>query len=156
MKTFFFVAMTILSGPAAIAQLPFGLYTKQYTSGAIGLAAGQTARWNIVYPTIPAPFATQALCPASLAIANEHGTILASKDVPPLIGGNSASIELNADTQALPVGGHIQIHGFASTGGYSLVTNLEIVDNATQKTVIVLGGKVTYPLAPSLSMRAAQ
>src|SRR5437868_3841423 len=148
MKAFLFVSMTILSGTAAIAQIPFGLYTKQYTSGAVGLTAGQTARWNIVYPTIPAPFATQAMCPAAVAIGNEHGTILASRDVPPLIGGNSASIELNADTQALPVGGRIQIHGFASTGGCSLVTSLEIVDNATQKTVVVLGGKLTYPQPP--------
>ena len=151
MKTFLLVSMAILNGAVTMAQVTFGPYTKQYTSGAIGIVAGQTARWNIVYPTIPAPFAAQALCQAAIAIADERGNILASKDVPPLIGGNSVSLDLNADTQALPAGGRIQIHGFASTGGCSLVTTLEIVDNATQKAVVVLDGKLTYPLRPVLN-----
>ena len=42
-----------------------------------------------------------------------------------------------------------QVHGFSITPntGCQFVTNLEIIDNATQKTVAIAGSQVTFPFS---------
>jgi len=118
----------------------------QRTTGAVGVSAGQTARLNVVYPTAPAPIA-QILCSATLAIADDTGKILKSLDVPQLVGGKSALLDVNADTD-LGGAARTQVHGFSiAPNGCRLVTNLEIIDNASHKTVVVVSGEGTYPVS---------
>ncbi|HLK63149.1 MAG TPA: hypothetical protein VKU19_06895 [Bryobacteraceae bacterium] len=141
-----FLILTIISGSTlALAQSP-GFTNSQQTSGVVGVTSGQTARLNVVYPTVPAPI-LQIQCPASLAIADEQGRII--KNNPPILltGGHSTSLDVNADTD-LAGAARTQVHGFVvSQNGCRFVTTLEIIDNATQKTVVVAGGEQTYPFA---------
>jgi hypothetical protein len=120
--------------------------TQQHTSGVVGITTGQTARLNVLYPSVPAPI-LQILCSATLVIADDQGKILKSQDAQQLIGGKSVSLDLNADTD-LPSGANrVQIHALTLTPnpGCTLVPTLEIFDNATGKTVVVVGSKVTWP-----------
>ena len=71
-----------------------------------------------------------------------------SSDVTQLIGGRSVSIDLNADTD-LSGSARTEIHGLSvAPVGCNLITTLEIIDNSTQKTVLVTGSELTY--SPSL------
>jgi hypothetical protein len=141
MRTLLFL-ITSLSGTLALAQGPsFG--NQQRTTGAVGITAGQSARLTVLYATAPAPI-LQPTCPVTLDIADDQGKVLKSSNTPQLIAGKSVSVDLNADTDLTAV--RTQIHGFSiTTNGCNLVTSLEIVDNPTQKTVIVVGSQVTYP-----------
>src|SRR5688572_30045744 len=51
-----------------------------YASGAVGITRGQTARWNVVNPKIPAPTAG-GTCSVTLSIANSNGNVLKSESV---------------------------------------------------------------------------
>ncbi len=137
--------IVILSGTAAMAQSLF--QNQQQTSGSIGITPGQTARWNVIYPTAPAPI-LQILCSADLAIADDQGKILKSNTVSQLVGGKSASLELNADTDLVGAT-RTEIHAFSiAPAGCHFVATLELIDNATQKTVMVISGERTYPPDP--------
>lgn len=145
MRTFLFLTV-ILNGALAMAQGP-SFQSRQRTSGVVGVASGQTARLNVVYPTAPAPI-LQVLCSAILAIADDQGKILKSDNISQLIAGRSASLDLNADTD-LAGSPRTQIHGVSiAPTGCNLVATLEIIDNATQKTVVVVGSEPTYPFPP--------
>lgn len=147
MRTFLLLAM-ILNGALAVAQ-PIGFQSVQRTSGAVGVVPGQTARLNVVYPRSPAPI-LQVLCSATLAIADDQGRVLKSSTVSQLIAGKSVSLDLNADTE-LPGGVRTQIHAFSiAQTGCNLPATLEIIDNATQRTVIVIGSETTYPVSQSV------
>ena len=100
----------------------------------------------MVYPTAPAPI-LQILCSATLVISDDQGKILGSKDVSQLIAGKSVSLDVNADTD-LQGAGRTQVHGYSiAPNGCRLVTTLEIIDNATQRTMVVVGSEPTYPVA---------
>jgi len=123
-------------GPSPVKQ--------QQTSGVVGVTAGQTARLNVLYPTAPAPI-LQILCSATLVIADDQGKILESKDVSQLIAGKSVSLDMNADTD-LAGTPRTEVHGFSiAPNGCRLLTTLEIIDNATQKTLLVIGSEPTFP-----------
>jgi hypothetical protein len=143
MRTFLCYA-AILNGALAMAQSP-SFQNQQRTSGVVGIAPGQTARLNVLYPTAPAPI-LQVLCSATLTISDNQGKILKSVNVSELIAGKSVSLDLNADTD-LPGAARTQIHGFSiAPNGCRLVTTLEVTDNSTQKTVMVVGSEPTYPI----------
>ena len=142
MRTFLLFAV-ILNGALGMAQSP-AFQNQQRTSGVVGVTAGQTARLSVIYPTAPAPI-LQVLCSATLVISDDQGTIVSSKDAPQLIAGKSVSLDVNADTD-LHGSARTQIHGFSiAPNGCHLVTTLEIIDNATQKTVVVVGSELTFP-----------
>jgi hypothetical protein len=136
----------LLSSCAVLAAQTSPAFTnQQQTTGAIGIVAGQTARLNVVYPTAPAPI-LQVLCSVTLAISDASGNVLKSKDVPQLIAGKSVSLDLNADTD-LTGPGRTQIFGFSiAPNGCRLPTSLEIFDNTTQKTLVVVRGEPSYPI----------
>jgi hypothetical protein len=143
------VFAVVLNGALAMAQQPPSFQNLQRTSGVVGIAPGQTARLNVLYPTAPAPI-FQTVCSASLAIADDQGKILKSNSVDQLIAGKSVSLDLNADTD-LAGATRSQIHGFSvAPTGCQLITTLEIIDNFTQKTVLVVGSDLTYPLSLSV------
>ncbi|HTC90296.1 MAG TPA: hypothetical protein VK686_18440 [Bryobacteraceae bacterium] len=142
----FLTCAVILNGALALAQSP-SFQNQQRTSGVVGITPGQTARLNVVYPTAPAPI-LQIMCSVTLAIADDQGKILKSDNVSQLIGGKSVSLDLDADTD-LPGVARTQIHGQSiAPNGCRLVATLELIDNSTQKTVLVVGSEQTYPLTP--------
>lgn len=115
--------VAILNGALAMAQSPF--QNQQQTSGVVGIAPGQTARLNVLYPTAPAPI-LQVLCSATLGIFDDKGGVLQSESFPQLSAGKSVSIDLNADT-GLPGVPRTQIHGVSvAPNGCRLVLTLEI------------------------------
>jgi len=110
---------------------------------------------NVLYPSIPAPV-LQVMCSVTVSILDDQGGVLKTQDFQ-LIGGKSASISLNADTELQ--GGHTaQIHVLALTraaapGGYcQVLPSLDIVDNASGKTLVHLETTVTYP--PPLAVQS--
>ncbi|HTA45180.1 MAG TPA: hypothetical protein VK789_22185 [Bryobacteraceae bacterium] len=147
-------SIVILNAALAMAQGP-SFTNRQQTSGLVGIVAGQTARLNALYPTAPAPI-LQPLCAVTLTIVDDQGKVLKSTSTPQLVAGRNASLELNADTD-LPGSSRTEIYALAiGTQGCSLVTNLEIIDNATQKTLLVVGVPLTYPITlstPAMSSR---
>jgi hypothetical protein len=70
--------------------------------------------------------------------------------------GTLVSLDLNADTD-LAGAARTQIYGLSFTPGCQLVTTLEIIDNITQKTVVVIGSRQTYPfVSTARAMEASQ
>lgn len=152
MKIYILISGLVLSAASGMAQI--GVETRQYDTGTVGINFGQTARFNVLYPTIPAPFATQVLCSATLTIADDQNNILKTQTVTQLTGGRSVSIDLNADTDIPLARGRTQIHAVvltpaAGTSGAAcnFVPTLELVDNTSGKTTIVLKGQATWPPA---------
>jgi len=142
----FLTCAVILNGALALAQSP-SFQNQQRTSGVVGITPGQTARFNVLYPTAPAPI-LQIMCSVTLAIADDQGKILVSNNVGQLTGGKSVSLDLNADTDLAGVA-RTQIHGQSvAPNGCRLLATLELIDNSTQKTVLVVGSEQTYPLSP--------
>ena len=152
MKTFLtLLSAVIATSGLAAAQSPLAQFA-QVTSGVIGITPGQTARFNLLYPTVPAPI-LQILCSATLVFADDQGKTLKTTSVSQIIASRSVSLDLNADTD-LTGSPRTQIHAF-STGpsGCAFTGTLELIDNNTQKTVFVVAARKTYPpntqIAPS-------
>lgn len=137
----------ILSSEPAIGQTPLAA-NQQMTTGVVGIAPGQTARINVLYPTAPAPI-LQPLCSVNLNIADDQGKILKTLAVSQFVAGRSVSLDLNADTD-LAGSPRTEIHGFSVAPPACIFTaTLELIDNITQKTVLVIGGRQTYPAEQS-------
>ena len=134
----------ILTAVVAMAQQAPSFENQQRTSGVVGITSGQTARLNVLYPIAPAPI-LQRICSVSLAIADNQGTILKSNAVASLTAGKSVSLDLNADSDL--AGARTQIHGLTvAPTGCQLIATLEVIDNSTQKTIVVIGSELTYPV----------
>ena len=141
----------VLSATRIVAQGDF-IPPQQQDSGFVGISSGQTARFTVLYPGIPFP-AAQVAVPVTLIIDDDQGNTLAMQDF--LLTGSKtgkvASIAVNADT-VLPAGSRsLLIHAYTliqgnATGKVPLVIpGLDIVDNASGKTVIHLETSVTFP-----------
>ena len=142
----FLSCAVILDGALAIAQTPVTAH-QQMTSGVVGITAGQTARINVLYPTAPAPI-LQPLCSVTLNIADDQGKILKTVNVSQFVAGKSISLDLNADTDLTGIS-RTEIHGFSvAPTGCNFTGTLELIDNITQKTVLVIGSRQTYPAVP--------
>jgi hypothetical protein len=132
----------------ATAQTPIQIPPQVYSSGALGIAPGQTAKWNVVNVRLPEPQVTPT-CSAKLSLFNEQGQELKTEtvSVPP---GETRSLNLNADTDIPSGGNRTAIYGVsvvtaAGLAGQllnlcSLVHSLEIIDNATGKTAVLAPG----------------
>ena len=156
MKRFSLLATMLFSAVLVRAQ---GFTAPQlHNSTVVGIASGQTARLNVLYPALPAPLLLQVMCTVTASIVDDQGTVLKTQDFQ-LVGGKTASISLNADTE-LPGAHAAQIHALtltpaaSSAGGYcQVLPSLDIVDNATGRTLLHLETTVTYPLPASLLVR---
>jgi hypothetical protein len=95
MRTFL-SRVVILNGALAMAQPP-SLRNQQQASGVVGITPGQTAQFNVLYPTAPAPI-LQPLCSATFAIADDQGKILKSDNVTQFTAGKCVSLDLNDDS----------------------------------------------------------
>jgi len=156
MKRFSLLATLVFGAMVARAQGDF-IPAQQHSSSVVGIVSGQTARLNVLYPSIPAPM-LQVMCSVTVSILDDQGGVLKTQDFQ-LIGGKSASISLNADTNL--TGAHAaQIHAVtlthpASSAGYcQVLPSLDIVDNATGKTLVHLETIVTYPLPLAIPVRS--
>jgi hypothetical protein len=145
MRTLFVLAST-LGGTLLMAQGP-SFSNRQHTSGVVGVAPGQTARLNVLYSTVPAPLLL-ITCAATLTIFDEQHNVLKTLSFPQLVPGKVLSISVNGDTD-LPTQSRTEIYGLSISSGCTFVSNLEIIDNATQKTVVTVGSQETYPFAPA-------
>jgi hypothetical protein len=157
MKRFSYLA-TIVSVGAVFASAQ-GNFTppQQHNSSVVGLAGGQTARLNVLYPSIPAPL-LQVMCAVTVSIVDDQGGVLKTQDFQ-MLGGKSASISFNADD--LPGGHTALIHALtltpatSPTGGYcEVLPSLDIVDNATGRTLVHVETTVTYPRPLAIPLRA--
>lgn len=131
------------------------LLPRNETSGMVGLAPGQTARLNALHPNLPAPLAAGALCSATVTFEDDQGSVLKSQSIT-VIPGKSVSVDLDRDTDLPNASGRVQIRAVlsfpaltptASSGSTtvpvypaycSLTPTLEIFDNATLKTQVVM------------------
>jgi hypothetical protein len=143
----------VLSGALAMAQAP-SLENRQRTTGVVGITQGESARLNVLYPTAPAPI-LQPNCTVALNIADDQGKILKSSGLQPILPGKTLWLDLNADTD-LTTAVRTQIHGSTISPACNLVTTLEIVDNATQRTVVVVGSEPTFPPVSAAPAAAAR
>jgi hypothetical protein len=139
----FLSSLFILNGALAIAQQP-GFQNQQRSTGVAGITPGQTARLNVLYPTAPAPL-LQLSCSVTLNIADDQGKVLKTSTVAQILAGKSVSLDLNADVD-LPGIPRTEIHAFSiTTVGCNFVATLELIDNATQKTLAVVATELTFP-----------
>jgi len=142
-----FSTVLLLNGTMAVAQ-PILIQNQQLTSGVVGITAGQMARWNVLYPTAPAPI-LPPVCSVALNITDNQGRNLKTNTFSGFIAGKSVSLDLNADTELT---GMLRTEIYASAlapAGCNFIATLELIDNITQKTVLVVGAKQTYPAARS-------
>jgi hypothetical protein len=141
--TKFFICAAILSGSLLMAQNT-PLQNTQRTTPVVGITPGQTARLDVLYPTAPAPI-DQVLCGANLILSDDQGKALKSSSFTGMIAGKAVSISVNADTD-LGSTPRTELYGFSiQPPGCNLQTSLEIIDNVTQRTLVVVGSRETYP-----------
>jgi hypothetical protein len=153
------VIVTIcLAAGCAVAQPP-GLPEHFQIVGMIGIAPGQTARLNLLHADLPAPLATGIVCSANISFLDDQGQTLKSSSVTGLAAGHSVSLTLNADSE-LASHQNSMIRGLVavptnSGGGFCpLVPTLELIDNATGRTTVVLHQTYASP-ACGLDVTAA-
>jgi len=143
-KYSYLICALFLNGTIALAQST-PVQNRQLSSGVVGIAPGQTARWNVLYPTAPAPI-LQPICSVDLSVADDQGNILKTASVSQFTAGRTVSVDLNSDTD-LAGKPRTQIHAYAvAPDGCNLTATLELIDNTSQKTVLVVGSKQTYPV----------
>lgn len=136
----------ILTGVLAMAQGSEST-SQQRTTGIIGIVSGQTARLTAVYPAAPAPN-PQVVCSTTLAIYNTRGALVKSSISTAILAGTSVSIDVDASS-ILAGAARVEIYG-SSVGAPcgAPVVNLQIIDDATQKTLVVVPAEVTYAPPP--------
>lgn len=138
-------ALAQSTGPTALSA--------NISSGMVGLAAGQTARLNAYHPAPPAPLATGAVCNAQVSFIDDQGTVLKTAPIS-VIPGKSVAVDLNPATDLTAPASRIQIRAaitfpppasnpmsgtmFMPIMGCSLVPTLEIFDDATLKTQVLV------------------
>jgi hypothetical protein len=157
----------LLSATVSLAQTPVPIPPQVYSSGALGIAPGQTAKWSVVNVRLPEPPVTPT-CSAKLSFFNEQGQELKTETVS-LAPGETRSLNLNADTDIPSAGNRTTIHTVSVVTATELagqlldlcspVHSLEIIDNATGKTAVLApGARITRnaqfsPFPPSQSAR---
>lgn len=142
-----FTGAVLAMAVGAMAQsttpmLPVALHT----SGMVGLAAGQTARLNVLNPGALAP-AVGAVCAAQLSFLNAQGTILktTSVTVPP---GESMSFNLDRDVDVIVSDLRVQVRAVIAytSNTCALLPTLEVFNDDTGRTQFVVGRFAAIPL----------
>jgi hypothetical protein len=127
------------------------------TTGMVGIGYGQTAQFNLLNPGVEAP-AVGVLCTASVSFVDGTGAVLKTGTLT-VAPGKSQALVLHSDTDLnLAVNDRREIRATVSTPGIipvataivvspgcSLIPTLEIIDTASQRTLVVLGHVTTIP-----------
>ena len=138
----------------AYAQDPPITTSQIQTSGTVGITAGQSARLNALNPGLPAPFATAVRCSAQLSFVDDQGTVLKMSSVT-VDPGKSMGLDLNRDKDVASAAGRLEIRAVVSIMPVTpsptaappiiqplpfctLVPTLEVIDNDTLRTHVVL------------------
>jgi len=127
------------------------------TSGLIGIVDGQFARINALNPGVTAP-ATGVTCTATLEFVDGDGVLLKSKAVS-VAPGKSAYLDIFGDVDLMLAGINrreiramitppVVITATASGATCTLIGTLELVDEPSGKTLVVLGVGHEVPSAP--------
>jgi hypothetical protein len=155
-----------LVGVGAIATLgPFGIANQGWAGtdvgngfGMIGIVQGQTARLNVVNIGDP----NQSPCEVTLQFLDGEGNTLAERGII-IIGGKATSLDLDADELGGPDtrAGRVQIRAVTkvlggrdtkntdvATCGDNLLSTLEIFDNTTGQTTVILNPAVLVGFNP--------
>jgi hypothetical protein len=120
------------------------------TSGMVGLAFGETARLNVLNPGLPA-------CSAAVSFIDAAGNVLKSATLV-IAPGESMPFDLRSDTdlsltlaERREIRASLTIPPVPAVGGCIYVKTLEVFDNASLRTLVVLGHfrDVTVPLSPT-------
>lgn len=130
----------------------------------VGVAPGQSIRINALNQTPSPALQGQAGCRISLQFYDADGQLVTEYLVPVLAVGKSAALDLNRDD--LPGGGRLSLRAvlaFGYSGGANppplllqqtatcnIVPSLEIYDNDTQKTNILVTDAKPLPGPPIL------
>ncbi len=150
MRNFLLTSAALASATLAIGQTSGGILFREKTTGMLGLTAGHTVRLSAFYPRSLAPIA-QALCSATLRISDSQGNILASLNPTLINGGQTVSLDVNHDI-SLTRNARADVHGISTAlSGCNLVTSMELIDNASQKSILVVGSEVTFDATPKPS-----
>jgi hypothetical protein len=121
------------------------------TSGMVGLAFGETARLNVLNPGASVP-ATAAACSAAVSFIDAGGNVLKSTTLT-IAPGTSMSFDLRSDADLdLTVAERREIRATLTippvpsstsstpaAGGCIYVKTLEVFENASLRTLVVLG-----------------
>jgi hypothetical protein len=121
------------------------------TSGMVGLAFGETARLNVLNPGAPAP-ATAVACSAAVSFIDGGGNVLKSTTLT-IAPGTSMSFDLRSGTDLdLTIAERREVRATLTipplppstsstpaVGGCIYVKTLEVFDNASLRTLVVLG-----------------
>lgn len=155
------VSTLIAGGLFAQTTLPV---QETKTTGAVGIAEGQTGRFNVLNAGVPAMAAPGVVCSAVLTYYNGQGAALKSKTVSvPL--GQIASLDLFSDADlALPADQRAQIRATVTVPAIAppstsstasstsvpipvcrLIGTLEIFDTLSGRTKVVLGATHLVP-----------
>jgi hypothetical protein len=150
------LSATVLTAALAAAQGQLTFPPQVYSSGAVGITTGQTAKWNVVYPPSQTSGSAPA-CSATLSFADEHGAVLRTESIS-IKPGESRSLELK-DSDIPSTGNRVVVHALAvapvtasgdqpsQSSTCALASTLEIFDNATGKTSVLAAGILVRPQA---------
>ncbi len=148
------MVVSLLFSSAVLAQTPF--VARLQTAGMVGLAPGQTARLNALNTGLPAPAGLAIPCSATLSIVDDKQNQLKTSTVS-VAPGESITLDLNADTE-LKISARIQIRGVISSqfqsGRPCLAPTLEIFDNSTGKTTVIVAQTSVAPATSSATLTA--
>lgn len=132
--------------------------------GMVGVTAHQTIRLNILNPGVLTPSIQPVACSAQLLFVSSQGTVLkmTSATVAP---GRSYSFDLGRDTDSNVDDGRLELRAVvrsvpvlvtqSGSGQLSppfcpLIPTLEVFDNDTGKTLVILTEPRSYPAIPGI------
>ena len=88
--------------------------TQTMSSGIVGVGALQTARLNAYYPSLPAPYATGALCSAQVSFTDDEGKVLATMPIT-VKPGQSVAVDFVPTSDQLSAGkGRVELRASVS------------------------------------------
>ncbi len=126
-------ALALAGGAAAQSTQPM-LPVALRTSGMVGLAAGQTARLNVLNPGVLAP-AVAVACVAQLSFLNAEGVVLktTSVTVPP---GQSMPFNLDREVDLIVSDLRVEVRAVIAytSNTCALLPTLEVFDDGTGRT----------------------
>jgi len=170
------LALSFLIALAALAIEALAQTTSTVTSqtsttfGMVGLAPGQTARLSVLNSvrTAPPVLIPQLACRVNLSFYNSDGKLLKESTIDNLGFGKAAFLDVRRpDIDAMA--GRAQIGGVVRQGLLanpvravpvisfcSIVATLEVFDEATNKTTVVLSAPAVTSSTPRVLMMSAE
>ncbi len=147
-------ALTIaaFAGAAAWAQSPL---SSNSTTPLIGVTTGESIQLNVTRPESTGPI-LPTRCSGVLSIRDMNGQVLKTQQFLDIAPGQSASVLVNRDTDVNPSTQRVELRGVISSLGdeqapplCTLAVSLEVLDNATGRTLSVITNVTPSRLRPN-------